>query len=306
MRVLIANLPWVNDKEQCGLRAGSRWPHIKIKKEQLPYYPFPFFLAYAAAMLKEAGHQVHLKDCIAEELDGNDFRRYFERIKPEIAVFETSTPSIYNDLAWTKAIKKETSAITVLTGPHASAMPNELLKNGFVDYVIRGEYEGVLLRLVETIARRNNISPVKGLYYRKGKKISEGGWAELIKDLDSLPYPLREQLPVTKYIDPFCKHTPNLQMISSRGCPHQCIFCLESHNYYGGPNYRPRSPKNVVDEIEYLIKNYHVKEIYFDDSSFTINQKRVVEICKEIMKRNLRIFWSCMADSSLSRDTLAK
>ncbi|MFH1055781.1 MAG: radical SAM protein, partial [Candidatus Altiarchaeota archaeon] len=304
MKVLLANLPWISDKEKIGLRAGSRWPHLKLKKEQLPYYPFPFFLAYAAAVLREGGHEVHLKDCIAEEIEERDFQDYMKKLRPDVAVFETSTPSINNDLRWTKKAK-ELACTTVLTGPHATARPEDLLGHDYVDYVIIYEYEYPLLELVNAIESGKDVSKIKSIgYKKKGKKVVNEK-ATLV-DVNRIPYPLRDELPMEKYIDPFCKHAPNAQMWSSRGCPYQCTYCLEPWVFYGTRSYRARTPESVVDEMEYLVKKYGAKEIYFDDSSFSVDQERVLKICDEILKRKLRVYWSCMADAKLKEDTLRK
>jgi len=302
MKVLLANLPWISDGEKMGLRAGSRWPHLKLKKEQLPYYPFPFFLAYAAAVLKEESHEVTVKDCIAEEVSDLEFFDFMGGLDPDIVVFETSTPSIYNDLMWTKKAK-ELGATTVLTGPHATAKAEEVLGEDYVDYVITYEYEYPLANLLKKLENKQDVSGIKSLGYRKDGEPVVNEKAELA-DVDSMPYPLRDQLPMEKYIDPFCKHAPNAQMWSSRGCPYQCIYCVEPYVFYGARSYRARKAEAVVDEMQYLVENYGAKEIYFDDSSFSVDQERVLRICSEIKKRGLKVYWSCMADAKLEEETL--
>ena len=305
MKVLLVNMPWIDNEEFYGLRAGSRWPHLRMKKEHLPYYPFPFWLAYAAAVLKEAGHAVVLKDCIAEGMAKEEFMDWVKKLSPDAAVLETATASIYNDLELTKRIQEETGTATILCGPHVTALPRNALENEFVDYVLIGEYEYALKNLVNALGAGKDTKGLKGVCSRDGSKIIINARAPLIEDLNEMPYPLRDSLPMKKYIDPFCKHSPNAQMISSRGCPNQCIFCLEPV-VYGKRNYRMRSAENVVDEMEYLIEGYKVKEIYFDDSSFSVNRTRVDKICQEIMSRGIDIYWSCMADSKLRKDTLKK
>lgn len=305
MKVLLANMPWIDNEEFYGLRAGSRWPHLRMKKEHLPYYPFPFWLAYAASVLKEAGHEVILKDCIAEGMPKEEFMAWVKKLSPDAAVLETATASIYNDLELTKSIKEETDTATILCGPHVTALPRETLENEFVDYVLIGEYEYALRNLVDALESGKDTRELKGVCSRDGSRIIINGRAPLIENLDDMPYPLRDSLPMEKYIDPFCKHAPNAQMISSRGCPNQCIFCLEPV-IYGKRNYRMRSAENVVDEMEYLIERYKVREIYFDDSSFSVNKDRVEKICQEILSRGIDVYWSCMADSRLRKDTLKK
>ncbi|MBI4439701.1 radical SAM protein [Candidatus Woesearchaeota archaeon] len=306
MKILLVNLPWIDDTEFSALRAGSRWPHLRMKREQLPYYPFPFFLAYAAAVLKQNNHDVYLKDCVAERLNQYGFLKYLEEVKPEMVVMETSTPSIENDLAWAKKIK-EIGCITVMTGPHATAVPLEVLKEPYVDYVLPGEIDYSLRDLSNTLRDKKNVHALSGVH----SKMPNGDMvmnkpAPLITDLDGLPYPYREGLPMENYIDPACKHAPGIQMIASRGCPNQCIYCYESQNFYGRPNYRVRSVKNVADEMEHLIKTYKVREIYFDDALFSVSQQRVIELCDEILKRKMNIYWSAMCDAKLKIETLRK
>lgn len=304
MKILLANLPWIDDREFIGIRAGSRWPHLRFKKESLDYFPFPFSLAYSAAVLKQNEFEILLKDCIASGTTKDEFLKEINTFYPAVAVFETSSPSIDNDLAYTLEVKKRCNCATVLVGPHVTALPDEILKNSFVDFVLLGEYEYALRDLV--IALQNNADPLKlkGICGRRGGDVVINERAALIEDLDDLLFPLREALPVKKYIDPFCKHVPNVQMLTSRGCPYNCIFCLEPSVYYGRPSYRVRNPKSVVDEMQYLIDNYNAQEIYFDDACFSIDQERVMAICKEIRNRNIKIFWSCMADAKMKVETL--
>lgn len=277
-----------------------------MKKEQLSYYPFPFFLAYACSLLKKNGFDARIKDCIAEEIDEDGYYSFLEEFQPDLIVSETSTPSIYNDVALTQKVKDKLGCITVLCGQHATALPEEVLSNRFVDYVLIGEYEEVLLNLVQRLEAGEDISGLKGLAFSRNGTPVINARAELIRDLDSLPYPERESLPIYKYNDPFCKHAPNLQMMASRGCPYNCIFCLEPNVWYGKSNYRMRSPKAIVDEMEYLVRRYSAREIYFDDSSFSVNQEHVIKICDEILNRGLKVPWSCMADAKLQEKTLAR
>ncbi len=308
MKILLANIPWSTEQGKYGVRAGSRWAHTRRKDVQtVNYYPFPFFLAYTTAVLKKNGVNAKLKDCIAEGLSEGGFLRFFEKEKFNIVIIETSTVSIYNDLEIAGKIKKKFGVTIVFCGTHTSALYNEVMKeNEFIDFIMYGEYDHTTLDLIKTIERGGDLSKVNGIVYRKGDKIIVNKRRDLIKDLDSLPYPERDNLPMEKYNEPFCKNIPNVQMITSRGCPYSCIYCVEPSVYYGRPNFRPRSPENVVDEIEFIIKKYKPKEIYFDDSSFTIDQERVKKICDLVIKRGLNIKWSCMADTKAKYETLKK
>lgn len=306
MKILLVNLPWRAGPGSYNIRAGSRWPHQR-DKALTPYYPFPFSLAYAAAVLKQEGFDTTLKDCIAEEAPREEFLKFFLKMNPDIIVAEVATASFYNDLEILKKAKELSPDIkTILCGPHVSARPEEALKEPFVDFVLRGEYEGVLRQLMHWLPAKDIDYNLDGLCAKNQQQMVINGYAKLREDIDSLPYPDRESLPLEKYYDPFCKDIPNLQMVTSRGCPYGCIFCLEPWVFYGRPNYRVRTPSAVVDEMGYLAGKYRAGEIYFDDSSFSVNQERVIEICRQIKIRNLKINWSCMADAHLNRQTLSK
>lgn len=305
MKIVLANGPWVDDSEKYGLRAGSRWPHVRLKKEQLQYFPFPFYMAGAAAVVKAAGHAVTIRDCIASGQKAVPFLDELAALKPQAVLLETSTPSIHNDLALATAVKKACGAIVIMAGTHATAMPEECLAVPEVDYVVRHEYDYVLKNLLDALDQGADVSALPGLALRGSDGTVTVNPAEpKIPDLDSIPWPMREGLPMHKYNDPFCKHAPNVAMMASRGCPYACTFCVEPTVFYEAPNYRVRSPQSIVDEMEYCVKQFGAKEIYFDDSSFSVNQAHVILVCEEIQRRGLKVWWSAMADAHLKVDTL--
>jgi anaerobic magnesium-protoporphyrin IX monomethyl ester cyclase len=305
MRILLANTPYIEIKGKYGVKAGARWPAIRSRIRGMQYFPFPFFMAYAASLLKSEGFHAELKDFIAEEVTLDQSIKSIINFIPEILVLETSTPSIYSDLDVAKEIKLKINSKIVLVGPHASALPEELIRNNFIDYIIPFEYEYTLLDLVKCMSG-SNFSPqsIKGVYYSENGSSHFTGKRELIEDLDLLPYPERDDVPLIKYTDPSCKGFPNISIIASRGCPNQCIFCVEPSLFYGKPNFRKRKPEKVVDEIEFIIDKYKPEEIYFDDSSFTLSKKLSASISREIINRNMKIKWSCMADVSVDYDTM--
>lgn len=126
----------------------------------------------------------------------------------------------------------------------------------------------------------------------------------VIQNLDEIPFPVRDILPMEKYVDLFA-YGKSIQVITSRGCPHRCHFCNEAV-LPGKPSYRARSAKNIVDEIELIIKLYGPDEIYFDDSSFTYQRKHILSVCNELKKRDVKIAWSCMADALVDEDVLSE
>lgn len=278
-------------------RAGSRWPH-KVDGG-LGYVPFPFWLAYATSYLKSNGFDVDLKDCVALRWDNKRLKEYIEDFKPDLAVFETSAPSYKSDIDTLKVIR-DNNLITAAVGYHATALPKEHLDDGF-DYCIIGEYERSLLKLAKYIDGSEKTLSDSGIV---SKENPEPPLGPVIQDLDSIPFPARDLLPMEKYVDVFA-FGRSMQVITSRGCPFKCSFCCEVL-LPGKPSVRFRSPENVCDEIEDLISKYNPDEIYFDDSSFTVSRSHIIGVCNEMKRRNIKIQWSCMADAKVDPDILSK
>lgn len=306
MRVLLVNPPWVLDG-RTGVRAGSRWPHLKTEDEA-NYLPFPFFMAYAGALLKQNGFEVLLVDAIAEELTDKEFFKKSEGFRPDVVLQEVSTPSLDIDLVYAKRIKELTNAKIALSGLDVNITDLKFLKGyAFIDFVLLGEYEYTLLDLVRHLEEGTNVNDVLGLIHQSNGKFSANARRPLIENLDDLPWPLREQLPMQKYEDrPGGIPWPSVQMWASRGCPHRCIFCAWPQIMYGGNSYRTRDPKRVVDEMEYLVNNMGFKSVYFDDDTFNIGKKRMLKFCDEVKKRKLNVPWAAMARAdNMDKETLA-
>jgi radical SAM superfamily enzyme YgiQ (UPF0313 family) len=303
MRVVLVNLPW-EVRGRFGVRAGSRWPFTAppVPKGHLPYIPFPFFLATAAAVLKKDGVEVLLLDSIAQELNINETIEKIKFFSPTLIVVETSTPSFDNDLFLIKKMKEcLVPGSVALVGPHATVFSQQILEHyPVIDYVFRGEYEGTLLDLVRHLATGSKLSQVRGLSYRESGQVLENPRRLSIEPLDELPWPERASLPLERYHDGFCQMPfPSVQMLSSRGCPFACTFCLWPQVIYNERRIRLRNPRAVVDEMEYLVKEYHFKAVYFDDDCFNVDKNHVLGIAGEIKKRKLSVPWSAMARADL-------
>jgi len=299
MRVLLANPPWIVNGI-IGVRAGSRWPHLKIPEEEY-YMPFPFFLAYSASLLKKNKIDVLLVDAVAEGIKDTKFLDKIKNYKPNIVLLEISTPSLEIDLGRARKIKEFNKSIKIaLAGLDMSIRnPKFLEKNKFIDFVLVAEYEFTLLGLVNCLKNKDKLSKVPGLIYRdKGRIIINKN--RPLGDINKLPWPLREQLPMHKYHDcPGGIPQPSIQVLASRGCPYHCIFCAWPQIMYHGSNYRVRDPIDVVDEMEFLVRKKGFKSVYFDDDTFNIGRERMFKICDEIKKRKLKIPWAIMARADI-------
>lgn len=298
-KIVLVNLPWQKNGFW-GVRAGSRWPHIKDKAEG-DYFPFPFYLAYSAALLQKNGFKVKLIDAIAEEVSETVFLNILNDLKADLLLVETSTVSLSDDIILLRKINKKDTRL-VLCGPDINIRTPAFLKeNDFIDYVLVGEYEATLLNLAINLRDGKELSQVSGLIYKdETGRINFNESRSLLDNLDELPWPLREQLPVKKYLDAPCEIPyPTAQMWASRGCPYKCIFCLWPQIMYASNKYRVRNVVDVADEMEYLVKNMGFKSIYFDDDTFNIGKTRMLEFCREIKKRKLKVPWAIMARADL-------
>jgi len=304
MRVMLINSPWVHDGKRYAVKAGARWAHIRTRKKTIPYFPFPFSMAYATALLGKKGFKARLLDAVALELDTESTINEVKEFSPDITVVETSTPSIETDLSFVRQLDTRIDTTFIYSGPHASALPDDVLNQAPGLAVLRGEYDYTLLELAKKISENGSLSDVNGISWRDGSNIRTNPNRPLITDLDELPYPVRDELPMNKYTDPSCKKFPNVSILTSRGCPHRCVFCLESTVFNHSPSFRPRDPGKIVDEMQYVIDRFKAKEIYFDDSSFTASIKHAESVASAIIDRGLKVDWSCMADARIGFDTL--
>lgn len=308
MRTVLVNLPW-NENGRFGVRSGSRWPFTSLpeKDGKIHYFPFPFFLAYATALLKRDFQDAKLIDAVAEEIGAVQLIDKIRTYDPYLIVIETSTPSFYNDIMISKDIyDRFPNCQIALCGPHASVFPEQILSEyNFINYILLGEYEYTLLDLVNHLEDNLSLDSILGLAYRKSVNIQINNPRPTIDNVDDLPWPEREALPIYKYNDGFCNlPQPNVQIWSSRGCPFQCIFCLWPQIIYREHKYRKRDPAKVVDELEFLIKKFHFKAAYFDDDVFNVDKKHVLDICKGIKKRKINIPWAAMARVDLMDEEL--
>lgn len=303
MRILLVNLPWERDGRR-GVRAGSRWPFTTQPKSDgsIHYIPFPFFLAYTAALLKKEFPSTRLIDAIAEGFSRNKVYRNIQAYKPKLLLVETSTPSFENDIKIIHQIKKTLPhCLIALCGPHAGFFADRILnKFLFIDYIIIGEYEFTMLALAKHLDKGLNLDTVSGLAFRKEGRNVINKLREASSDLDALPWPERESLPMYKYNDGFARMpVPNVQILSSRGCPFSCVFCLWPQTIYQGHQYRRRNPADAADEMHFLVKRYGFKAVFFDDDIFNADPRHVLGICREIKKRKIKVPWAAMGRADL-------
>jgi anaerobic magnesium-protoporphyrin IX monomethyl ester cyclase len=283
MKVLVANPPWPGPGY--GARSDVRWPHKRSDK----YIEYPIYLSYTAAVVEEAGLEVSFIDAIMDELSIEAFAQKVHDLAPGLALVETSTPSIDFDLETAAAIKQSSpETFVALLGSHVTYFDRETVaENPGVDAVIRGEFEYTAADLGRALQDGGNLSGVQGITYRDDDgDVRRNPDRPLFEPLDGMPFPARHIVKGEGYRAGIYSGGHPTAMVSSRGCPYRCTFCLWPDVLYGH-KFRARSAINVVDEIEEAVRVHGHDEVYFDDDTFTIDRQRVMDVCRLIQERGL-------------------
>lgn len=270
--------------------------------------------------LVSLSHPMHLNKFIpkgliylATILDNNNFntrvytrnilrlpiRGYINKIleyKPDaIGISITESTSVKNTIKYIDIIKKKSPEIKIIVGgPHVTATNGEMLKYSRTDFAFYGEAEYSLLEFMKKYPYIENI---RGLIYRKKNKIIVNPPPKMVEDLDKLPFPNYDLIHGLKEV---LKKQINFEInyISvGRGCPYSCNFCYVPMMY--GRKMRFRSPKSIVDEVEYNLKLFNKKHIHFGASTFTCNRGWAIKLCDEIIKRKLNISWTILTRADL-------
>lgn len=244
-------------------------------------------LAYIASFLEKNGHKVRLVDMQTSAYSPNTLRKLIRYENPLFVGITCTTPLVVKAKKIASIIKQINPKITIVFGgSHPSAVPKEVLKDKNVGIVVIGEGEHTFLELV----RGYSLNNIKGIAYRKNGRIIVSPPRLLVEDLDSFPFP-SYHLVNTRDYKGLIYRKETFGIIGSRGCPYNCIFCAD--HVVHQKKVRLRSPKNIIDEIEYLYKKHGIKNFVLYDELFTVYKQRAVSICKEIKKRRLNIQWTC-------------
>ncbi|MGV7222923.1 MAG: B12-binding domain-containing radical SAM protein [Nitrospinales bacterium] len=284
MKVLIINPPWP------GKGFGTRSQNRIIKHRSDKFFQYPIFLAYGAAQLKAVGHSVAYIDSVIQDLDMSQTLDEARRLEPEAIFMETTTPSIDADYNNLTALKNATGARIVVGGPHATHFHKTVMEEcPAIDVVIRHEFDTKIATVVSNLA---NLEEIGGITYRRDKKIMDNGDGEMEEDLDRIPLPDRDVIPWHWYREAWLTRQPFMNMMTTRGCLYHCTFCLWPQSMYGHKQ-RFRSLDNVFLEIHHLIDRYGLKEVNFDDDTFTTKKERVIEFCRRMRREQIRVIWTC-------------
>jgi anaerobic magnesium-protoporphyrin IX monomethyl ester cyclase len=264
----------------------------------------PIGLAYLAAVLKEKEHEVTVVDCPALGIDHEKLKAELASFEPDMVGITSMTPTIQSTLMSARVAKEACpTAVVTLGGPHATFMDKQILEQeAAVDVVVRGEGEQTLLEMARNVADAESLHTVDGITLRHGDQIVQTSNRPFIQNLDALPYPAYDYFQLDRYLL-FGKLF--LPVITSRGCPFQCSFCTTSRIL--GKEYRARSPKNIVDELEFLKNTYGADAFTFYDDTLTLDKNRIFKICEGIRTRHINLPWDCQTRvDQISKEVLAE
>ena len=275
-------------------------PHINSKYKFIGLVAPPLGIAYIAAVLENGGFDVEIIDGSALEMSWGEIEAEIRKVSPQIVAITALTPTIDKALRTAQIAKKTCPDSTVVMGGyHPTFNYSDMLEKDYVDIVVMGEGEYTMLELAQTLNEGGDLTYVKGIAYENVVTPPR----PVITDLDEMPFPARHLLPMDHYkILNMKLHTAT--MISGRGCPMQCSFCASAALH--GRQLRMRSAENVVDEMEHLIEHHDAGMIAFMDDTFTLKPQRVAQICDEIKKRNIDVYWGCTARADTLSNNLLK
>lgn len=260
---------------------------------------YPVWLSYAAAVV-EQDYKIRLVDAPAWNWNTNDVLKDIEKFKPNLMIIDSSFPSLNNDIKVAESIKQKCGDFKiVLVGPPTSQFSEKILESKGIDIVARWEYDYTIRDIARTLEEQKELNDIKGISYRYDHKVVHNPNRELTKSNDLEKIPFVSQI-YKKYLDIndyFLGQSlyPEVQIFTGRGCPNQCTFCSWPQTLMGR-KYRVRSISNVLDELEWVQDNLsEVNEVFFEDDTFTISKKRVIEFTQGYNERGLDITWACNA-----------
>lgn len=251
--------------------------------------PPPLGLLYAASISEKYGHQCIVIDANANpRLTKNEVLDQVKDFKPHMLGFLLTPYMFRQTLTWIRFLKQNTNLPVVVGNALLDLYPEEVLSYPEIDYGIIGPATKSLPELIYRIETKRNIDDIEGIAFKKDGKVFVNFPTTMVEDFSILPFPSRHLIDNSKYHTIVSKRKNFTIMMASKGCPSKCGFC-----YVKNIPYTCRKAEAVVDEMEQCYKRFNIREVEFFDPTFTLNRRRVIEICREIRRRNLDIIWAC-------------
>lgn len=253
-------------------------------------YP-PLGVAYIAAYLLHQNKDIDVKiiDFGINSFSQQNFIKELQHFRPDIVGISIATLHYYGAIQIANILKKiDSNILIVMGGPHATARPIDCLE--WCDVVVHGEGELIF----NDIVQEKKLSSIEGISYKQDGQVVRNLPRKRIMNIDELPFPAYDLLDIKKY-----SKYPMGSIIGSRGCPFSCTYCFSPVMWE--KKLTLRSPKNIVDEIEFLHDQYGYSGIIFHDDTLNIPLKRGIQICDEIIKRELNKYMNFECQLRMNR-----
>ncbi|MEM4723570.1 MAG: radical SAM protein, partial [Candidatus Hadarchaeum sp.] len=248
----------------------------------------PLGLAYLASMIR-GDHDVKIVDAVAEGYDLENLGRIIRSYDPELIGLTATTsmmPDAYETVKVAKKINENVKI--VLGGPHVTFLPEVTMQEcPQVDFIVRGEGEHTFKELVDSLEKKKDLKDILGLSFQHNGRVINNPPRGPVENVDDIPMPAYDLLPMKKYRAGKIEFGT---VITSRGCPFNCIFCSSSLQF--GKKWRGHSVARTLEELSVLRREYGKREIEFLDDTFTLQRSRAIALADEIRKEGLDITWT--------------
>lgn len=270
--------------------------------EEIGNYP-PLGLMYiASALIKKTAAEVEILDAQLYGMSPQQLKDAIREKQPDLIGITTTTFTIIDAIETAKIAKEVDKNIHIcIGGPHTSIYPLETAKIPEVDSVVIGEGEETFAELVQRIENNQYLEGVKGVYFKRGGDIIQNERREFIADIDSLAFPARQLIEYKKYRSLIGSKHLLTTIISSRGCPFNCLYCYQAF----GKKYRKRSVNNIIAEIRECLQ-LGIKEFWFFDDNFTVDRQRTLDFCRTLISEKIEILWHIRTRVDLLDEELLK
>ena len=271
-------------------------------KEKFTAYGPPLGLCYLSSFLKMKGiHDIKGVDLNVDSVEF--FKDVLVAEEYNIVGIYCATKTLEESMEIAK-IAKKTDSIVIMGGPHPTLCPEDILCNENIDFVVIGEGEISFYELISAISEKQSIEKIKiieGIGYKnENREMVINFNNNIIKDLDSLPFPDRAIFNLEKY------PSNAMTAMATRGCPYVCTNCKPALDLICG-KYRMRSVENILSEIkEEILDEYHYELVHFVDNDLTVNKKWMTEFCNKIIEEELKFTWGCQGGiRTLNKELMA-
>lgn len=269
----------------------QRWAHKNMHGD---INPPPLYQMIAAAAAKKTHNEVFLWDAPAQRVTNKEIINEINELSTDMVVVNTSTPSFDHDISFIRLLRASNYKGKILVvGPHVTVYWKEVLNTyPEIDWVGLGEYDFLPRDLCD-----HELTPeyIQGIAYRNNSGEIVRSINQSMINMDDLPWADYSLVSVNNYNEFLfpIRQRPIATVMTSRGCPYHCSFCLYPQVLFGH-KLRFRSIENVIEELHYLKKNYGIRFFYFEDDTFTVDWKRVQKLSEAMLETNLNTYWGCL------------